>query len=299
VVGGDHIARADLDRRVNEAKCSYDLQKRAFPKAGSPEYQAIQSQILQSLVQRAQLQQKAPSLGATVTEKQVERQLKQIKQKYFGGSEKRYQAELKRQCVSDPEVRSDIRANLLSDAIYKKVTARATVTDAEANAYYLSNSVNYARPQSRVVRHVLVKDKKTADRLYSQLKAGGDFAALAKRYSQDPGSKAQGGRLTISKGQTVAQFDRVAFALKTGELSKPVKTQFGWHIIQALETTKPRQATPFAQVKESIKQQLLQQKRSGALQRWLNGVKKEFASKTSYAAGLAPAPTTATPTTAG
>jgi parvulin-like peptidyl-prolyl isomerase len=299
VVGGDHITRADLDQRVNQAKCSYDLQKRAFPKAGSPEYQAIQSQILQSLVQRAQLQQKAPSLGATVTDKQVERQLKQIKQKYFGGSEKRYRAELKRQCVSDPEVRSDIRANLLSDAIYKKVTASAKVTDAEANAYYLSNSVNYARPQSRVVRHILVKDKKTADRLYAQLKGGGDFAALAKKYSQDPGSKVQGGRLTISRGQTVAQFDRVAFALKTGELSKPVKTQFGWHIIQALKNATPRRATPFAQVKESIKQQLLQQKRSGALQRWLNGVKTEFASKTSYAAGLAPAPTTSAPTTTG
>jgi foldase protein PrsA len=297
VVSGDHIARATLDRRMQEAKCSYDLQKRAFPKAGSPEYQAVQRQILQSLVQRAQIQQKAPALDATVSDKQVDDQLEQLKKQYFAGSEKRYQAELKKQCVTDPEVRADIRANLLSDAVFKKVTAGAKVTDAEANAYYLSHSVNYTQPQTRVVRHILVKDKKTAEKLYAQLKSGADFAALAKKFSQDPGSKTQGGRLTISRGQTVPEFDKVAFALKTGELSKPVKTQFGWHIIEALKPSTPRKATPYAQVKEAIRQQLLQQKRSDALKRWLDGVKAEYASKTTYAAGLAPAATTTAPTT--
>ncbi|HEY8774315.1 MAG TPA: peptidylprolyl isomerase [Gaiellaceae bacterium] len=299
VVGGDHIARADLDRRMSEAKCSYDLQKRTFPKAGSAEYQAIQTQILQSLVQRAEIQQKAPGLGATVSDKQVEDQLKQLKKQYFGGSEKRYQAELEKQCVTDPEVRADIRSNLLSDAVYKKVTTGAKVSEADAKVYYLSHSVNYTQPQTRVVRHILVKDKQTADKLYAQLKAGADFATLAKKFSQDPGSKSQGGRLTISRGQTVPEFDRTAFELKTGALSKPVKTQFGWHIIQALKPATPRKATPFAQVKEAIRQQLLQQKKSDALKRWLDGVKAEYASKTKYATGLAPAATTTPPTTTG
>ncbi len=298
VVGGDHIARADLDRRMHEAKCSYDLQKRTFPKAGSPEYQGIQTQILQSLVQRVEIQQKAPGLGATVSDKQVEDQLKQLKKQYFGGSEKRYQAELVKQCVTDPEVRADIRSNLLSDAVYKKVTTGAQVSEADAKAYYLGHSVNYTQPQTRVVRHILVKNKKTADELYTQLKKGADFATLAKKFSQDPGSKSQGGRLTISRGQTVPEFDRTAFELKTGALSKPVKTQFGWHIIQALKPATPRKATPFPKVKEAIRQQLLQQKKSDALKRWLDGVKAEYASKTKYATGLEPAATT-TPSTTG
>ena len=299
VVGGEHITRADLDRRLGEAKCSYDLQKRAFPKAGSQEYQAIQSQILQNLVQRVQIQQKAPGLGASVTDKQVEAQLTSLKKQYFKGDEKKYLAELKKQCVTDADVHIDIRANLLSDAVYKKVTTSAKVTDAEAKAYYDSNSVQYTTPQTRVVSHILVKDKKLADKLYADLQAGADFATLAKKYSQDPGSKAQGGQLTISKGQTVPEFDKVAFTLKTGETSKPVKTQFGWHIIKADKTTKPRQGTPFAKVKEAIRQQLLQQKRTDGLNVWLAGVKQEYASKTSYATGLAPAATTTSATTTG
>jgi parvulin-like peptidyl-prolyl isomerase len=301
VVGDVHITRAELDRRLQQAKCSYDAQKREFPKAGSPEYQAIQSQILQNLVQRTELQQKASSLAASVSDKQLEDQLTKLKKQYFGGSEKRYQTELKRQCVTDAQVRVDIRANLLSDAIYRKVTTAAKVSDAEAKTYYDTHPQVYTQPQTRVVRHILVKGKKLADSLYTQLKSGGDFAALAKKYSQDPGSKAQGGQLTISKGQTVPEFDAVAFALKTGEISKPVHTQFGWHIIQAVKPTTPRKSTPFAQVKEAIRQQLLQQKRSSELQTWLDGVKKEYAAKTSYAAGLAPQPTTtaAAPTTTG
>src|SRR3954462_7672636 len=93
VVNGDHITRDQLDTRVHEAKCSYDLQKRTFPKAGSAEYQAIQSQILSSLVQRVELEQKAPSLGVKVTDAQVEKQLADLKKQYFGGDDKKYLAE--------------------------------------------------------------------------------------------------------------------------------------------------------------------------------------------------------------
>jgi foldase protein PrsA len=297
VVGDDHISRDALDRRMAQAKCSYDLQKRTFPKAGSAEFQAIQQQILQNLVQRAELAQKAPGLNVTVTDAQVEKSLKQIKKQYFGGSEQRYKAELKRQCVTDAEVRQDVRANVLSDSIYKKVTAGVNVSDADVKAYYDSHQSVYTQPESRVVRHILVKDKALADKLYTQLKGGADFAALAKKYSQDPGSKAQGGELTISRGQTVPEFDKVAFDLKTGEISKPVKTQFGWHIIQAEKDTTKSKKTPFAQVKAAIKQQLVQQQRSDALQKWLAGVQAEFAKKVKYATGLAPPATTSAVTT--
>jgi len=299
VVNGVHISRGALDERMKAAACGYKLQKRSFPKAGSTEYQGLQQQFVQTLVERVELDQKAPSLKVAVTQKQVDAQLKSLKKQYFGGSEKKYQAELKKQCVTDAQVRDDVRANLLSNAIFKKLTKDATVSAAEVRAYYDTHREAYTTPQTRVVSHILVKSKSLADRLYRQLKGGASFAALAKKYSTDPGSKANGGQLTITRGQTVPEFDKVAFELRTGELSKPVHTQYGWHIIHADKVTKGRQSTPFSQVKASIQQQLLQQKQRGALQTWLDGVKKEYAGKITYAAGLAPPATTTSATTTG
>ena len=87
VVDGEHITQADLDHQLQETACRYKLQKRSFPKAGSTEYQNLQQQIVATLVQRVQLDQKAPSLGVKVTDKQVEAQLKRLKKQYFGGDE--------------------------------------------------------------------------------------------------------------------------------------------------------------------------------------------------------------------
>ncbi len=297
VVGGEHIARTELDRLMTQAKKSYELQKRDFPKAGSPEYQALQNQALQSLVQRAELAGKAKELGIAITPKQVEDRLTQIKKQYFNGDDKKYKAELKRQGVTEESVSSDIESQLVSEAIYNKVTADAKVTDKETKVYYDKNPTQYTQPETREVRQILVKSKATADSLYAQLKAGADFASLAKKFSQDPGSKAQGGKLVISRGQTVPEFDKAAFSLKTAELSKPVKTQFGWHVIRAEKAVTPSKKTPYAQVKEAIRQQILQQERNSLITKWFDDVKKEFASKTKYATGFGPVESSGTTTT--
>ena len=108
------------------------------------------------------------------------------------------------------------------------------------------------------------------------------------------------GKLTITKGETVAPFDKVAFSLKTGETSPPVHTQYGWHIIQALSAVKPAKVTPLASVKQSIESTLLQTKKSNAMNAWVNQVKKDYAKKVVYAAGYTPsATTTATTSTTG
>jgi parvulin-like peptidyl-prolyl isomerase len=144
-----------------------------------------------------------------------------------------------------------------------------------------------------------VSSKKQADSLEAQLKSGGDFATLAKKFSKDTSSAVNGGKLTIEKGKTVPEFDKEAFALKTNEISPPVHTQYGWHIIQALSAVKPASTQPLSAVKETIRQNLLQQKKTDAFQKWLDGVKKDFAKKVRYQTGYVPASTatTTTPTT--
>src|SRR3954470_24968985 len=121
VVGDQQISKTQFDRLLAQAERSYTSQKRTFPKAGSPEYQTLQSQAIQFLVQRAEYAQKAQELGITATDKQVEDRLKQIKKQYFGGSEKRYQQQLTQQGLTDAQVRADVKAQLISEAIYNKV----------------------------------------------------------------------------------------------------------------------------------------------------------------------------------
>jgi len=293
VVGNDQITKPQFDALINQAKQSYTSQKRTFPKAGSTEYEQLKQQAMQYLVQRAEFAQKAKDLGVEVTDKQIADRLAQIKKQYFGGSEKNYKAQLKKQGLTDEQVRDDVKAQLVSEGIFKKVTADVKVTDADLQAYYTSHKTQYSVPEQREIAHILVKNKALADQLYQKIQGGADFSALAKKYSKDPGSKNQGGKLTVSKGQTVAPFDQTAFLMKTGQVSHPVKTEFGYHIIKALGPIKAAKTTPFKQVKESIRQQLLQQKKNEAMTKWVNDVKKEFASKIHYQVGYAP-PATST-----
>src|SRR5262249_31391812 len=150
------------------------------------------------------------------------------------GSEAKYKAQIKKQGLTDEQVHADIRSQLLSEAIFKKVTNDVTVSDAAIKAYYTAHLASYKQPEKRQVRHILVKTKALADSIEAQLKAGGDFAKLAKKYSTDTSSKVNGGVLTggITRGQTVPPFDKAAFSLKKNQISAPVHTQFGWHIIQ-------------------------------------------------------------------
>ncbi len=271
---------------------SFKTQGRKCPKQGSTDYATIKNQAVTLLVQQAEREEKAADLGIKISDKDVQKRLDQIKKQYFGGSEKRYQQQLKKQGLSDAQVRQDIKAQLISEKVFNKVTTKVSVGDGEVHTYYTQHPQLYAQPQSRDVRHILVKNKALADRLYAQLKAGADFASLAKKYSQDPGSKTQGGKLTVSKGQTVPPFDKVAFSLKTGALSPPVHTQYGWHIIQALSAVHPRKTTPEKQVKDSIKQQLIQQKKNEAMTTWVNGLTKDFCkgSKVKYQPDYTPSP---------
>ena len=131
--------------------------------------------------------------------------------------------------------------------------------------------------------------KALADQLYAQLKSGANFATLAKKYSKDPGSASNGGKLTISKGQTVPAFDKTAFALKKGELSQPIHTQYGYHIIQALSAVKPAQTTSLSKVESSIKQQLEQQRKNDAMTKWVETKKKSYCKAGHQVPGRVPA----------
>ena len=298
VVDGEEISRGAYDELVTRTKKSYENQDREFPKTGSTEFQALKSQFVQYLVQREQMRQEAEELGVAVTEEQIEERLTQVKEQYFEGDEKRYESQLRDSGLTDEQVRADIRDQIVSERIFESVTQDAKVTDAAVEKHYAENEEQYSQPESRQVRHILVKTKAKADDLYAQLRAGGDFDELAKANSEDSGSKDNGGKLTISRGQTVAAFDKRAFELAVNEVSRPVQTEFGFHLIEALGPVQAAKVTPLKDVRDAIEQQLLQAKKNEKMAAWVDDLDERYEGKVDYQTGFAPATTGAATTAA-
>jgi len=288
LVGDQEVPKAEYDALLERAKQSYKAQKRPFPKVGSPEYNDLKGRAVQFLVQRYEFRNEAENLGVKVTDEEVTKRLDQLKKTNFGGSDEKLQAELKKLGLTEEQAREEIQDKLLQEKIFTKVAGSIKVPETEIETYYKANEEQFTKP--REVRHILVKSKEKADELYKELKAGASFAALAKKFSQDTASAKQGGKLTVSKGQTVAPFDKIAFSIDEGEISKPVKTQFGWHIIEALA---PIEVTKLAEAKTTIEQQLKQQKQSAAMQTWLKQTQAKYEKDVVYAVGYKP-PATAT-----
>jgi parvulin-like peptidyl-prolyl isomerase len=291
VVGDQQVSKDEFQQLMGRAKKSYDAQKRAFPKPGSTQYEQLKGQAITFLVQQAEVEEQAKNLGIDVGDDKVDKEIARYKKQFYGGSDARYEKAVKQQGLTDDQAREAIKQQLISQALFKKVTGDVKVSDADIKQYYDSHKTQYVQPESRDVRHILVTKKALADSLYQQLKSGGNFAKLAKQYSKDPGSASNGGKLTVSKGQTVPEFDKTAFSLKTGQLSQPVHTQYGYHIIQALSAVKAPKTTSLAQVRASIQQQLGQQHKNDKITKWLEDTKKSYCNgKIKYQIGYQPSP---------
>ena len=294
-------SKSELDDLVAQAKKSYESQKQAFPKAGTPEFQSIQKQYVAYLVEVEEFRQAADDLGVSVSKKDIDAAEEDLIKSRFDGKRAEYEKALEQQGFTAEQYRERaLEVSALSNNIFAAVTKDVEVTDQDILAYYTQNQSQYGTPESRDVRHILISEKDKdgkvdfaaskakADVIYAQLEGGADFAALAKANSADPGSKDTGGKLTISRGQTVPEFDKISFELATGELSKPVKTQYGYHVIEAVSDVRKATTTPLDKVKATIRATLLQQKRNEEMQAWVEDLKKGYGSKVSYAAGYEP-----------
>lgn len=143
------------------------------------------------------------------------------------------------------------RRRALRDSYFER-SVKGTVDDREARKLY-DQQVSGIKPEEEVrARHILVENEDKAREVYQKIAHGEDFAKMARDHSKDPGSKDDGGDLGyFAQGQMVPEFETAAFKLKKGDVSMPVQTKFGWHLIK-IEDRRARGAPPFEQVKERI-----------------------------------------------
>ncbi len=179
-------------------------------------------------------------------------------------------------------------ALLAQEYMMENISDKAKVTNKELKEYYEKHKSEFMQPEQVRARHILIKvpagaDKKKWDEarkkaldIRARLLKGESFAKLAQKYSDDPGSKARGGDLGyFGKGRMVPEFEKAAFSLKKGEISQPVKTTFGYHIIK-VEDKKPARQRSFKEVEQQIRQKLLRQKQMKLRDELIAKLKKKF-----------------------
>lgn len=184
-------------------------------------------QVLQQMVDKVLINQYAAANNVTASDADINAALAKIEANFPPGQ---FDVVLKQQGLTMDDAKDIVREQvLLKNAVDKTIN----VTPAQIDAYLKTNNLTMNSPSQVRVRHILVKTQAEAISIEKQLKSGANFATLANKYSVDPSTKGKGGELpTFGPGQMVLPFQTAAFKLKVGEISPPVQSPFGWHVIQ-------------------------------------------------------------------
>jgi foldase protein PrsA len=239
-VNGQSISHADLDNKLE----------------GSPAARGV----LQSMVMSTLIDQYAQQHHITVSQDEINKVENQYKEQYPGDQ---WSELLKARSMTEQDVQDLIRRQIILD---KAVGANIQISDKQIKDYFDKNHAQFDKPAQARARHILVPDIKTANKVEADLKAGKDFAAEAKQYSTDPGSRDKGGELGwFRKGAMMPTFDAYAFSGPIGKISQPIKSPFGYHIIQ-VEERKPAQKATLQSTHDQIQTMLREQQESPLLQ---------------------------------
>ncbi len=162
----------------------------------------------------------------------------------------------------------------MRDTFYEK-KVREAVTEAQAKAAY-DEQIGKLKPEPEVrARHILVKTEQEAKDIVAQLKAGADFNELAKKSSDGPSSHTGGDLGYFSRGQMVKAFEDAAFALEPGQISEPVQSEFGWHVLK-VEDKRNRPIPSFDEVKDQLMASLIQTQLKDVVQKLRTSAKVEI-----------------------
>lgn len=268
---GFEIKRGELDTMFVAYCARADAGGQPVP---DDERTALRSNLLQHIILGKLLSEKATDEDRAKAKQRVDQGITDARTQ--AGSDSAFESEIKASGMTLDQIRSNaFNEQLPSVVLYRETTKGVTVSDDEARKFYNDNPDKFEKPEEVRAAHILIstqdpitrqplpaeqkKEKKAlAEQVLQKALKGEDFAKLAKQYSDDPGSKDNGGEYTFPRGQMVRAFEDAAFSMKTNQISDLVETQFGYHIIK-LEEKIPASKVQFAEVESKIKDALTQQ----------------------------------------
>jgi foldase protein PrsA len=252
------------------------------------EYESLRNQVLQLLISTQWLEGEAAEQDVSITDAQVRKTFDQQKKQSFP-KEKDYQDFLRTSGFTEADVLLRVRNEELEKRLVEKVQKGAPkVTDRQIQQYYDRNKQRFARPEQRDLRVVLTRTEARAEQAKEAIEGGTSFRSVARRFSIDDASKSTGGVLNAvgkGSGQLEPSVERAVFAAQRGELSGPVKSQFGFYVFQVQKITPPSQQT-IQQARGTIRGILVQENQNKALERFGKDFQDQWRSETTCQEGF-------------
>jgi peptidyl-prolyl cis-trans isomerase C len=263
VVNGTVITEKDLERQVGFLQQKLQKTGKPMTEADLPE---IRRNALENLIDEELLYQEAVKQKTKVSDTEINRALGTIKARF--PDEGQFKDALSKTGLSEAALKSQLERNLTIDQfIDKQFVQKVMVSDKDAKAYYDGHPNLFKRPEQIRASHILIRvdpqadqsqkdnSRKKMEAIQQRLKKGEDFAELAKQNSEDA-SNVKGGDLGyFGRGRMVKPFEDAAFALKQGEVSDIVETQFGYHLIKVTDR-KPETVVPYEEIKDKLQDYL-------------------------------------------
>lgn len=277
-VNGEAINRGDLEGAVTE------VEARAGQPMPADQRDRVLRAVLDQLIGYRLLVQESAARKTAVPDADVEARIGQIRSQF--PSEEIFQQQLQQRKMTLEQLRVDTRSSMqITLMLQAELEAKTAVTPEQVNDFYVKNPTAFQQGERVKASHILVRVQANADPaerekarakaagLLADLKAGKDFAALAKQYSDDPGSGAQGGDLGyFQRGQMVPPFEEAAFALPVGQTSELVTSDFGFHIIRVTDR-QPGRTQAIDEVRGEIEEYLLGQNREQQTRLFVDALK--------------------------
>jgi foldase protein PrsA len=244
------------------------------------EYDALRDQVMQLLTSFQWIQGEAEEQGIKVSDAEVNKSFADQKKQSFP-KDADYQKFLKDYNQTEADIKQRVKLDLLSNKIRDKIIkGKDKVSDAQIQDFYTKNKDRFSQPERRDLRIVLTKGEAKANAAKAALANGDSWKVVAKKFSIDEASKAQGGKLPAqAQGTLEKSLDQAVFKAKKGQVSGPVKTQFGYYVFQVEKIQAASQQT-LEQAKETIRQTLQSQNQQKALDKFVADFQKKWKERT-------------------
>ncbi|HYE10732.1 MAG TPA: peptidylprolyl isomerase [Patescibacteria group bacterium] len=269
-VSGEEVKKEEFNKMFGIFKAQYEQQfgTEVWEQEvdGRKFGDVAREKLLDMLIDEKLQLKKAAELGITVTDDELNSEVEKAK-KYFD-SEEKFNEFLKGQSMDLEYFRQSVKKELTISKLTDKLTGNLAVTDEELKAYYDTHQNEFLSVKAS---HILLDTKEEAEKMLVRVKAGENFGELAKQNSKDPSAKENSGDLDYFRhGDMVEPFEKAAFALKPGEISEIVQTDFGFHIIKVEDSKFDK----YEDVKEQLKGSMINDKKSGEYEKLLEEMRK-------------------------